>query len=136
MNYRDIGGQKSIRSYWRNYFESTDGLVFVIDSGDRIDRLQDAREELLKLLTEERLAGASLLVLCNKQDLPSARLISLYLVLMHHRPVKLISQILELEKISTHHVQILGCSGITGLNLIEGINWIVDDIASRIYVLS
>lgn len=23
----DVGGQKSIRPYWRNYFENTDGIV-------------------------------------------------------------------------------------------------------------
>lgn len=27
LNVWDVGGQKSLRSYWRNYFESTDGLV-------------------------------------------------------------------------------------------------------------
>lgn len=26
----DIGGQKSLRSYWRNYFEQTDGSVTII----------------------------------------------------------------------------------------------------------
>ena len=25
LNFWDVGGQKSIRAYWRNYFESTDG---------------------------------------------------------------------------------------------------------------
>lgn len=27
----DVGGQKSIRTYWRNYFESTDGIIWVVD---------------------------------------------------------------------------------------------------------
>ena len=47
------GGQKSIRSYWRNYFESTDGLIWVVDSGDRHDRLLDCKKELHALLQEE-----------------------------------------------------------------------------------
>lgn len=71
MNLWDVGGQKSLRSYWRNYFESTDGLVWVVDSADRM-RLDACREELNILLLEERLAGATLLVLANKQDLPGA----------------------------------------------------------------
>ncbi len=25
-----MGGQKTLRSYWRNYFEATDGLVWVV----------------------------------------------------------------------------------------------------------
>ncbi|KAJ0055844.1 hypothetical protein NL108_013820, partial [Boleophthalmus pectinirostris] len=71
LNMWDVGGQKSLRSYWRNYFESTDGLVWVVDSADRL-RLDDCRQELSALLLEERLAGATLLVFANKQDLPGA----------------------------------------------------------------
>ena len=36
LNVWDIGGQKSIRPYWRNYFDQTDALVYVIDSADRV----------------------------------------------------------------------------------------------------
>uniref|UniRef100_A0A0E0G5T9 ADP-ribosylation factor-like protein 2 n=1 Tax=Oryza nivara TaxID=4536 RepID=A0A0E0G5T9_ORYNI len=71
LNIWDIGGQKTIRSYWRNYFEQTDGLVWVVDSSD-IRRLDDCRAELHNLLKEERLAGASLLVFANKQDIQGA----------------------------------------------------------------
>ena len=52
MNVWDVGGQKSLRSYWRNYFESTDGLIWVVDSADRM-RLQDCKTELHSLLVEE-----------------------------------------------------------------------------------
>ena len=48
----DIGGQKSLRSYWRNYFEQTDGIIWVVDSTDR-RRLLDCKAELDKLLHEE-----------------------------------------------------------------------------------
>lgn len=71
LNIWDVGGQKSIRSYWRNYFEQTDALVWVVDSADHL-RLDDCRRELASLLQEERLAGATLLVFANKQDLPGA----------------------------------------------------------------
>lgn len=67
----DVGGQKSLRSYWRNYFECTDGLIWVVDSADK-RRVEDCRDELHTLLREERLAGCTLLVFANKQDLPGA----------------------------------------------------------------
>merc|ERR1712072_1084243 len=35
LNVWDIGGQKSIRPYWRNYFDQTDALIYVIDSADK-----------------------------------------------------------------------------------------------------
>ncbi|KAF2551367.1 hypothetical protein F2Q68_00033649, partial [Brassica cretica] len=71
LNIWDVGGQKTIRSYWRNYFEQTDGLVWVVDSSD-LRRLDDCKMELDNLLKEERLAGSSLLILANKQDIQGA----------------------------------------------------------------
>ncbi|TYJ44957.1 hypothetical protein E1A91_A02G021700v1 [Gossypium mustelinum] len=71
LNIWDVGGQRTIRSYWRNYFEQTDGLVWVVDSSD-LRRLDDCKMELDNLLKEERLSGASLLILENKQDIKGA----------------------------------------------------------------
>ena len=52
LNIWDVGGQKSLRSYWRNYFESTDGLIWVVDSADK-ERMEDCKQELKALLLEE-----------------------------------------------------------------------------------
>ncbi|XP_023234543.1 ADP-ribosylation factor-like protein 2 [Centruroides sculpturatus] len=122
LNMWDVGGQKSLRSYWQNYFESTDGLIWVVDSADR-RRLQDCKNELHALLLEERLLGATLLVFVNKQDLPGAL------------PANEIKEILELDTIKSHHWNILPCSAITGENLLTGIDWVLDDIASRIFTM-
>ncbi|XP_040826908.1 ADP-ribosylation factor-like protein 2 isoform X2 [Ochotona curzoniae] len=93
LNIWDVGGQKSLRSYWRNYFESTDGLIWVVDSADR-QRMQDCQRELQSLLVEEAL---------------------------------------ELDSIRSHHWCIQGCSAVTGENLLLGIDWLLDDISSRIF---
>ena len=34
LNVWDVGGQKTIRAYWRNYFERTDGCVKLCVSPD------------------------------------------------------------------------------------------------------
>ena len=34
LNVWDIGGQKTIRQYWKYYFENTSAIVYVIDSAD------------------------------------------------------------------------------------------------------
>ena len=52
LNVWDVGGQTSLRSYWRNYFEQTDGLIWVVDSADRA-RLMDCKAELQQLLQQE-----------------------------------------------------------------------------------
>merc|ERR1712228_144874 len=67
----DIGGQDKIRKLWRYYYENTQGLIFVIDSNDR-DRIEDAREELTKILHEDEMRDAAVLVFANKQDLPNS----------------------------------------------------------------
>ena len=67
----DVGGQDKIRPLWRHYFQNTQGLIFVVDSNDG-DRAQEAREELMRMLAEDELRDAVLLVFANKQDLPNA----------------------------------------------------------------
>lgn len=52
LNFWDIGGQKSIRPFWRNYYEETDGIVWVIDSAD-LDRLDDCKRELESVLNAD-----------------------------------------------------------------------------------
>jgi ADP-ribosylation factor-like protein 3 len=61
----DIGGQKTIRPYWKNYYENTDGLVYVVDSSDD-KRLAECTEELQSLLSEDSLKKVPLLVFANK----------------------------------------------------------------------
>merc|ERR1711920_299004 len=67
----DVGGQQKIRKLWRHYYQGTQGLIFVVDSSDR-DRIEDAREELSQMLSEDEMRDAILLVFANKQDLPNA----------------------------------------------------------------
>ena len=52
FNIWDVGGQKTLRSYWRNYYETTDGLIWVVDSADH-RRLEDCKKELCPLYTSD-----------------------------------------------------------------------------------
>lgn len=52
-------------------FQNTQGIIFVVDSNDR-ERIPEAREELQRMLNEDELRDALLLVFANKQDLPNA----------------------------------------------------------------
>ena len=49
LNVWDVGGQKTLRTYWSNYFQGSDALVFVIDSADK-KRLIESGSELQKIL--------------------------------------------------------------------------------------
>ncbi|RMD42037.1 hypothetical protein DV735_g3114, partial [Chaetothyriales sp. CBS 134920] len=63
----DLGGQTSIRPYWRSYYANTAAVIFVVDSTD-IERLEIAADELRSMLEEDELKDAALLVFANKQD--------------------------------------------------------------------
>lgn len=61
LNIWDVGGQKSIRPFWRNYFEQTDGIVWVVDSVDKF-RMEECRLQLREILNQEKLAGKYLVL--------------------------------------------------------------------------
>ena len=42
----DLGGQTSIRPYWRCYYPNTDAIIFVVDSCD-VDRLGENLASIL-----------------------------------------------------------------------------------------
>jgi len=124
LNMWDVGGQKSIRSYWRNYFEQTDGIIWVIDSVDHY-RLAECKTQLRDILKQEKLAGSSLLIFANKQDLGGA--------LSFEQIVAYLD--LENEDIGGRHWTIIGCSAMAGTGLHEGFSWMVNDISSRIFLM-
>ena len=73
----DLGGQTSIRPYWRCYYANTNAVIYVVDSADR-DRIGTSKEELMAMLEEEELKDAAVLVFANKQDLPGLVIIICY----------------------------------------------------------
>mmetsp|Transcript_29654 Transcript_29654/g.30057 ORF Transcript_29654/g.30057 Transcript_29654/m.30057 type:complete len:186 (-) Transcript_29654:318-875(-) len=117
LNVWDIGGQKSIRPYWRNYFDQTDALIYVIDSADR-RRVEETGVELHSLLEEDRLSTVPLLVLANKQDLINAE---------SHEDI---TTNLNLNEIRERNWTILPCSAKTGDGLQDAMEWIVEQINS------
>eukprot|EP00656_Telonema_subtile_P043329 TRINITY_DN49703_c0_g1_i1.p1 TRINITY_DN49703_c0_g1~~TRINITY_DN49703_c0_g1_i1.p1 ORF type:complete len:180 (-),score=62.98 TRINITY_DN49703_c0_g1_i1:232-771(-) len=118
LNVWDIGGQKTIRPYWRNYFDNTDILIYVIDSSDH-KRMEEASDELRELLDEDKLAGVPLLVFCNKQDLVNAM------------PVEEICELMGMMDINDRPFQFQGCSAKAGTGLEEGMNWMKDQQKSK-----
>lgn len=70
LEFTDVGGQKRFRADWDNYLKKPHVLVFVIDASDRDDaRIQEARQELHKLLENPKVVGIPILILINKVDL-------------------------------------------------------------------
>ncbi|KAJ0344624.1 hypothetical protein KNSL1_009229 [Colletotrichum chrysophilum] len=112
FNVWDLGGQTSIRPYWRCYYANTAAVIFVVDSTD-IERLQTAAEELGAMLNEEELKDAALLVFANKQDQPGAK------------GAGEISEALRLGELRDRNWSIMACSAVDGSGVTEGMDWLV-----------
>jgi ADP-ribosylation factor protein 6 len=70
---QDVGGQDKIRPLWRHYYTGTQGLIFVVDCADR-DRIEEARQELHRIINDREMRDAIILIFANKQDLPEGKL--------------------------------------------------------------
>lgn len=112
FNVWDLGGQTSIRPYWRCYYANTAAVVFVVDSTDT-ERLGSAADELRAMLDEEELRDSALLVFANKQDSPGAK------------GAGEISEVLRLGELKDRNWSIVGCSAVTGKGVTEGMDWLV-----------
>lgn len=109
----DLGGQTSIRPYWRCYYPNTQAIIYVVDSSD-VERVGTSREEFHALLEEEELKDAILLVFANKQDLPGA---------LSDAEV---TEQLGLSSIKNRTWSIFKCSALEGKGLFEGLDWLAD----------
>jgi len=118
LNVWDIGGQREIRPYWRNYYEQTDALIYVVDSADE-NRVMEVKENLTELLGEELLSGVPLLVFANKQDLDLAL------------DAPEIMNTLELNNITDRTWNIQACSAVSQEGLNEGMEWLINTINAK-----
>jgi len=114
----DIGGQDKIRRLWKHYYQGTNAIVYVVDSNDR-ERIGDAKEELEKLLREEELQHAPLLVFANKQDLPNS---------MASAEVS--------DKLGVQHIRdrpwyVQSACAPSGDGLLEGFDWLARTLSSQ-----
>ena len=73
VSLQDVGGQDKIRPLWRHYYTGTQGLIFVVDCADR-DRIDEARQELHRIVNDREMKDAIILIFANKQDLPDGEL--------------------------------------------------------------
>eukprot|EP00656_Telonema_subtile_P015486 TRINITY_DN18124_c0_g1_i1.p1 TRINITY_DN18124_c0_g1~~TRINITY_DN18124_c0_g1_i1.p1 ORF type:complete len:190 (+),score=43.87 TRINITY_DN18124_c0_g1_i1:158-727(+) len=113
----DVGGQDKIRGLWHHYYQGTNAVIFVVDSNDR-SRIEEAKEELHRVLDAEPLRNASLLVMANKQDLP------------HAMPACEMADKLGLHQMKIRNWFIQGTCANTADGLHEGIDWLANAVRS------
>ncbi|KAG7862970.1 hypothetical protein KL939_000289 [Ogataea angusta] len=114
INMWDLGGQTSIRPYWRCYYANTAAVIFVVDSTDK-ERIEVAKKELHMMLKEDELTDSALLVFANKQDQPGAL------------TAAEVSKALGLVDLKDRSWSIVASSAIKGEGLSEGLDWLIDN---------
>ncbi|KAJ6010907.1 ARF/SAR superfamily [Penicillium sp. IBT 35674x] len=107
-------GPDDYRPLWKNYYQDTQAIIFVVDS-DNHHRINEARYELERLLNEDALRDALLLVCANKQDMATAL------------STAEVAEKLALQSLKQHWYIQATCAT-SGDGIYEGIEWLVNSL--------
>ena len=110
----DLSGQLKLRNTWKYYYESVNGIIFVIDSTNT-ETLGDVRDTLHQVMAETAESCIPILVFANKQDVEGALAYS-----------EIRNELALAGESERRKVRIQEASGLTNLGLSEGFAWIVD----------
>jgi len=118
LNVWDVGGQDKIRPLWRHYFTGTDALIFIVDSSD-LSRMEEAKKEFLRIVTDNEMQDAIILILANKQDLPKAA---------SEEEVK---ELLDVHHLEGRSVLVAATCAPTGTGLDEAMAWLAEEVIQK-----
>ena len=115
----DVGEDVYVDPYWADYHaERVQGVCFVLDSANSA-KFSEARKELFKLLSMEKLARVPLLIFANKGDIEGAA------------SVVKASEALELHEIKHREYKVFRSSGVTDEGIQAGLEWMVSQKFTR-----
>jgi ADP-ribosylation factor protein 6 len=106
-----VGGQDKIRPLWRHYYAGTQALIFVVDSNDR-DRIEEGRQELMRIINDREMKDVVLLVFANKNDLPNVM------------DVAEVTEKLGLARLRERVWHVQSSCAISGDGLLDGLTWL------------
>jgi ADP-ribosylation factor-like protein 6 len=117
----DMSGQARYRTLWSNYYRTTHGIIFVVDSSDRT-RIVVAHEELQQLLSHSDIRSRSIpiLFLANKMDVRDAL-----------SDVG-VSSALNLNEITNKSWHICSTNALQGDGIRDGIDWLSSSIKTSL----
>ncbi|MQM17514.1 hypothetical protein Taro_050487 [Colocasia esculenta] len=108
----DLGGQVGLRTIWEKYYEEAHAVIYVIDAACP-SRFEDSKSAIEKILRHEDLAGAPVLILANKQDLPGAV------------SAEEVARYLDLKELDDRHYLFESVSAYEGIGIKAAIDWLV-----------
>ncbi|XP_028554769.1 ADP-ribosylation factor-related protein 1 isoform X1 [Dendrobium catenatum] len=102
-----------LRTIWEKYYEEAHAVVFVIDASCP-SSFEDSKSALEKVLRNDDLRGAPLLILANKQDLPEAV------------SSEELARYLDLKELGERLYLFEAVSAYDGMGIKYAIEWLVD----------
>lgn len=113
----DIGGQSTLRSFWGNYYDRLDVIMWVIDGTSA--RLQELYRELREqLILQDQLVGAYFIVAVNKMDMAPEE--------QKEAIVANVASTLDLAlELPRSHYLVAPTSGVTGAGLDAVMSWLL-----------
>lgn len=117
FNAYDMSGQGRYRNLWEHYYREADGIVYVIDSSDKM-RFVVSKDELFSMLNHPDLKTKSIpiLFLANKTDVKGA---------CSTNEIKLE---LELDRISNKTWRVFESNVTNGSGIEAGFEWLAEQI--------
>ncbi|MCL4141118.1 UNVERIFIED_CONTAM: hypothetical protein GTU68_036034 [Idotea baltica] len=112
-----MSGQSRYRNLWEHYYRDCQGIIFVVDSSDKL-RLVMAQDELNMLLQhpEIKTRRIPILFFANKMDVREAC-----------SSVK-VSSALGLERLTNKPWHITPSNAVSGEGLQDGVEWLTNQI--------
>ncbi|KAM0933085.1 putative small GTP-binding protein [Dioscorea sansibarensis] len=109
----DLGGQIGLRTIWEKYYEEAHAIIYVIDAASP-STFESSKSALEKVLRNEDLRGAPLLILANKQDLPGAV------------SAEELARYLDLKELDERLYMFEAISAYDGMGIKNSIEWLVE----------
>ena len=114
----DVGGSKQAARHWKHYFDTIDGVLFVVDITDQ-DRLKQAKETMWRI-NDPAMAGVPFLVFLNKTDKPNKM------------DKEFVMEQLEIEGYKLMRpVRVQECSALDGSGIMVGVNQMIEMIENN-----
>lgn len=111
----DVSGSASSRPSWHNFFDTADGVIYVVDASSK-DKLNESVSEFTQNITQDRNDKSPWLIFVSKQDVPGC----------------LTTQDVEaafgVGNSNEKRVNFVGCSASTRDGIDEGLTWLIDTI--------
>ncbi|KND02990.1 small GTP-binding protein domain [Spizellomyces punctatus DAOM BR117] len=113
LNFWDLGGQRELHSIWEKYYSECHAIVFVVDATDK-ERIEEVKETFETVITNDTVEGVPVLMLANKQDVPSA--LKVHEIKEIFNPIAL--------RLGARDSKVLPVSALKGDGVQEAVDWL------------